>query len=57
MAQLRHPGILRVHDTGEANGRLFIAMELIEGGTLEQFLQRANAIGEVARDRHRPPGR
>ena len=21
MAQLRHPGILRVHDTGEANGR------------------------------------
>ena len=48
MAQLRHPGILRVHDSGEANGRLFIAMELIEGGTLEQFLQRANAIGEVA---------
>ncbi len=48
MAQLRHPGILRVHDTGEANGRLFIAMELIEGGTLDQFLQRANAIGEVA---------
>ena len=48
MARLRHPGILRVHDSGEANGRLFIAMELIEGGTLEQFLQRANAIGEVA---------
>ena len=48
MARLSHPGILRVHDTGEANGRLFIAMELIEGGTLEQFLQRANAIGEVA---------
>lgn len=48
LAQLRHPGILRVHDSGEANGRLFIAMELIEGGTLEQFLQRANAIGEVA---------
>lgn len=48
LAQLRHPGILRVHDSGEANGRLFIAMELVEGGTLEQFLQRANAIGEVA---------
>jgi len=48
LARLRHPGILRVLDSGEANGRLFIAMELIEGGTLEQFLQRANAIGEVA---------
>ena len=48
LARLRHPGILRVYDAGEANGRLFIAMELVEGGTLEQFLQRAKAIGEVA---------
>ena len=48
LARLRHPGILRVLDAGEANGRLFIAMELIEGGTLEQFLQRAKATGEVA---------
>ena len=48
LARLRHPGILRVYDAGEANGRLFIAMELVEGGTLEQFLQRAKSIGEVA---------
>ena len=48
LARLRHPGILRVYDAGEANGRLFIAMELIQGGTLEEFLQRAKAIGEVA---------
>lgn len=48
LARLRHPGILRVYDAGEANGRLFIAMELIQGETLEEFLRRANAIGEVA---------
>lgn len=48
LARLRHPGILRVYDAGEANGRLFIAMELVRGGTLEEFLQRARAVGEVA---------
>lgn len=48
LARLRHPGILRVSDSGEANGRLFIAMELVQGGTLEDFLQRAKSIGEVA---------
>lgn len=48
LARLRHPGILGVYETGEANGRPFIAMELVEGGTLEQFLQRAKTVGEVA---------
>lgn len=48
LARLRHPGILRVYESGEANGRLFIAMELVEGGTLEEFLMRAKSIGEVA---------
>ena len=48
LARLRHPGILQVYEAGEANGRLFIAMELVEGGTLEEFLLRAKSIGEVA---------
>ena len=48
LARLRHPGILQVYESGEANGRLFIAMELVEGGTLEEFLMRAKSIGEVA---------
>ena len=48
LARLRHQGILRVYEAGEANGRLFIAMELVEGGTLEEFLMRAKSIGEVA---------
>jgi serine/threonine protein kinase len=33
-AALRHPNILPVHDAGEIDGHLFLAMELIEGGDL-----------------------
>ena len=34
VAGLRHPNILTVHDFGEDNGLLYLATELIEGGTL-----------------------
>jgi serine/threonine protein kinase len=33
-AGLRHPNIVQVYDAGEVQGRLFLAMELIEGGDL-----------------------
>src|SRR5260221_5190933 len=35
MARLSHPNIVTVHDTGEENGRLFIIMEYVGGGTLK----------------------
>lgn len=38
---LDHPNLIRTYDAGEIDGRYFIAMELIEGGTLEQVLRRA----------------
>ncbi|MFZ5477804.1 MAG: serine/threonine-protein kinase, partial [Myxococcota bacterium] len=34
MARLSHPNIVAVHDVGEDRGRIFIVMELLEGGTL-----------------------
>jgi len=33
----RHPGIVRVHETGEAEGRLYIAMELIRGVRMDTW--------------------
>src|SRR4051812_6202757 len=38
LACLRHPNIVQVYDAGEAEGRPYFAMELIEGGSLTQKL-------------------
>ena len=35
-AQLQHPGIVAVYDTGSWNGTWYIAMELLEGPTLKE---------------------
>ena len=36
--RLTHPAIVAVHDVGEADGRPFMVMEYIEGGTLADLL-------------------
>lgn len=38
-AQLRHPHILPVYDFGEDNGTPYIAMKVVEGGTLEPYIK------------------
>ena len=35
LAQLQHPNVVAVHDVGVAEGRVFIAMELVDGVTLD----------------------
>jgi TolB-like protein/tRNA A-37 threonylcarbamoyl transferase component Bud32 len=41
---LNHPGITTVYDVGEADGQLFIVMELVEGETLRRRLLSAGAL-------------
>jgi len=36
--RLSHPAITTIHDVGESNGKPFMAMELLEGATLQQRL-------------------
>jgi predicted Ser/Thr protein kinase len=38
-ATLEHPNIVPVYDTGEDGGHLYIAMRLVEGGTLADLLR------------------
>lgn len=38
VANLNHPHIVIIFDTGEVNGRLFIAMEYVDGRTLQTYL-------------------
>ncbi|MFO0576281.1 MAG: serine/threonine-protein kinase [Polyangia bacterium] len=41
MARLSHPNVVTVHDAGEIDGQVFIAMELIDGTTLREWLAQA----------------
>jgi eukaryotic-like serine/threonine-protein kinase len=39
-SNLNHPNVCTIYDVGRGNGRPFLAMELLEGATLEQLLRR-----------------
>lgn len=50
IAGLEHPGIVPLHDAGELpDGRVFYAMKLVRGSTLEEFLRRHPGTTEVLR--------
>src|SRR5439155_17838382 len=38
VAQLQHPNIVQIHETGERDGRPFFSLEFLEGGSLQQRL-------------------
>ncbi len=49
IAALDHDAVVRVFDVGESDGRRFIAMELVEGMSLERWLEATQARREVLR--------
>jgi serine/threonine protein kinase/Tol biopolymer transport system component len=57
MAQLRHPNVVPIFDVGLAPGGVFLAMPLIEGGTLRQWLRREQPSLDVILDKFVAAGR
>ena len=71
VARLRHPNIVGVYSAGEQDGLRYMAMELVEGSSLQDVIAAAAArgtrmpvprrpqgrLGDRARPRRRPPGR
>jgi tRNA A-37 threonylcarbamoyl transferase component Bud32 len=45
-AKLNHPNVVTVHDAEEVNGSLFLVMELCEGVTLNELVERRGPLPE-----------
>ena len=44
LASFNHPRIVKVYELGEVDGRGFISMELLSGGTLKEYLKKLSSL-------------
>src|SRR3712207_1451204 len=44
LASLRHPGLAQIFAIGDVDGRPYLVMELIEGGSLAELLDRRGRL-------------
>jgi serine/threonine protein kinase/tetratricopeptide (TPR) repeat protein len=47
LAKLSHPNVVQVYDVGEYEGRVFVAMEFVEGQPLTDWMRQQHAIPEI----------
>lgn len=45
-ALVTHPNVVRIYSVGRAQGLFFIAMELVSGGSLEEWIREERVVGE-----------
>lgn len=46
LLRLRHPGVITALESGQFDGRYYLALALVEGPTLEEFLAQNKKVGE-----------
>lgn len=46
-SRLKHPGVVQVRESGMIDGHFFIAMDLVEGKTLQDFQRKDKGLGEA----------
>ncbi len=44
VAKLQHPSVVSIFEVAEDSGQVFLALELMEGGTLKEYVERQGAI-------------
>jgi tetratricopeptide (TPR) repeat protein len=49
LARLSHPNVVAVHDVGEHDGQVFVAMALVDGMNLRQWLAAKHPTAEILR--------
>lgn len=47
LARLSHPNVVQAYDAGTCHGRPFLAMELVEGQTLAQWIREPHSTAEI----------
>ena len=45
LKQMDHPNIVKIHESGEADGRGYISMELLRGATLKSMIRKSGPLG------------
>ncbi len=46
-ASINHPNVVRVYSFGEAEGRVYLAMELVAGGTFDDLIEKLGRVPEA----------
>jgi serine/threonine protein kinase len=47
LARLSHPNVVQIFDAGESDGRIYVAMELVEGETLAHWMREKHELAEI----------
>ncbi len=57
LARLSHPNVVQIHDIGELGGRIFMAMEFVEGTTLRAWRDEQGPGLDAIREKYLEAGR